>query len=417
MPGQDIAKLISQARENPKYSLPGPFYSDHAIFAGDVKAIFERQWLLVGHASRIPEPGQYFVTEIAAESIVVVRESPKQINAFYNVCRHRGSRICLDDEGKKKRLICPYHAWTYGLDGELIRARYMAEDFNPAQFGLHRCSLHEWHGLLFVYLGSNPPDFEDTYGDVEPLALLQGYSKARMTDRRVYPTHANWKLVVENFIECYHCQPAHREYCSVHSADKLLAFGAGSGSGPQEAVERFAPVMEAWNSRAQALGYPVGTFGGGNDVTLHQGARFPIKDENWVSETMDGKPACDLPMGEFTTTDGGQTAISFNPLSIVLASNDHAVMFRFIPRGVLHTDLELTWLVHADAVEGENYHLEHLTAVWDITTIQDKTITQNNQAGALSKHYQPGPYSTLEGRNITINKWYLEQLAAHFSDG
>jgi phenylpropionate dioxygenase-like ring-hydroxylating dioxygenase large terminal subunit len=403
---------ITAARAEPGMSLPAPFYTEHEIFLQDMKTVLGHQWLLVGHVSRIEKPGQYFVTEIADESIIVIRESASKINAFYNVCRHRGSRICLDHEGQKKRLTCPYHAWTYALDGSLYRARYMPEDFDSKLYGLKHCHLKEWHGLLFLSLAKQPLDFESNYAEFEPLAKLQGYANCRIADRRIYPTRANWKLVVENFIECYHCQPSHREYCAVHSADKLLAFGAGIGSGPEEAVSRFAPLMAEWESRASALGLPIGGVGGTNHFTQQQGARFPIKDATWYSETMDGKPACLKLMGEFQQRDCGQTALSFNPVSIVLASNDYGLMFRFIPRDSLNTDVEMTWLVAKDAVEGEDYDLNHLTAVWDITTCQDKTITENNQAGVLSRHYQPGPYSTLEGRNIQFKQWYLEQLSA-----
>ncbi|MCR8922346.1 aromatic ring-hydroxylating dioxygenase subunit alpha [Dasania sp. GY-MA-18] len=404
--------LIEEAESNPGKALAREFYSAEEVFSEDMQTIFKKQWVLVDHISRIPEKGQYFLFEIANESIIILRESEDKVNAFYNVCRHRGSKICLDNEGQSNFLLCPYHAWSYNLDGSLKAARTMPEDFDKSEHSLHSCHVKVFHGLIFINLSEGAaPDFDSEYAALSPFAEQQGIATAKIAVKKEYPNVANWKLVVENFIECYHCKPAHPEYCSVHPAEKLLAFGAGPGSGPEEAVEKYSKKLLAWEEAAQAMGHLTGVYDGGNDsLGLAQAARYPINDRGWLSETLDGKPACKKLMGNFKDYDGGQTALAFNPFSFALCCNDFAVILRWTPKDALNTNIELTWLVSEDAVEGVDYDPENLVKVWDITIKQDKQITENNQSGVMSGKYVPGPYSLQEARNISFKKWYLKQL-------
>jgi len=287
----------------------------------------------------------------------------------------------------------------------------MPDDFDRASYPLNKCHIRVFHGLIFLNLSvSDPPDFDELYGNFTPFLQLQGIEHCKIARRIVCPNTANWKLVVENFVECYHCGPAHPEYCSVHSEDKLLAFGAGAGSGPAEAVARFQSSFDTWTARAESMGHLTGMWEGSNQFALQQAGRFPLNDKGWLSETLDGKPACKKLLGQFTDYDGGQTAVSFNPMSFVIASNDYALLFRFTPIDGLNTDIEMIWLVDESAIEGADYDVRHLTQLWDVTVQQDKTITENNQAGILSDRYRPGPYSTQEARNVAIKRWYLEQL-------
>src|SRR5690606_19772942 len=235
------------AAQRPGFSLEQPFYCSEDFFRLDMDCVLSRKWLLVDHVSRIPNPGDYFLFEIGSESIIVVRTAEGRVNAFFNVCRHRGSRICLDAEGNRRTLSCPYHAWVYNLDGSLRTARLMPEGFDASTYNLHPCHVRVYHGLIFLCLSpGDPPDFDALYGGFARTLDFHGFADAKVAVRRNYPNAANWKLVVENFIECYHCAPAHREYCEVHPADQLLALGAGPGSGPQEATEQYQPKLDAW---------------------------------------------------------------------------------------------------------------------------------------------------------------------------
>jgi Rieske 2Fe-2S family protein len=408
-----LKQWVALSRKSPDSALEQPFYSTPEFHRADMDAVFKQQWILVDHVSRIPEIGQYFLFEIDNESIIIIRQDEDNVNAFYNVCRHRGSRVCLEKEGRRKLMTCPYHAWSYGLDGALKAATLMPETFNKADYGLHACHVKVFEGLIFICLSKDaPPDFNSAYQDLLPLTQQQGISRAKIAVKRNYPNRANWKLVVENFIECYHCKSAHREYCSVHPQEKLLAFGAGPGSGSEQDAAAYQPVLDKWEAETQAMGHLIGSYDGGvASLGMQQAGRYPINSEKgFLSETMDGSPACKKLMGDFKALDGGQTALAFNPFSFIIASNDFALMLRWTPRDALNTDVELTWLVDKDAQEGVDYDPENLTKVWDITIKQDKKITEDNQAGVNSERYQPGPYSTQEARNISFKQWYLDHL-------
>ena len=413
VPNLELEKLIEAARQEPGRALEQEFYSAREFHTADMQAVFRKQWLLAGHVSSITERGQYFLFEIDKESIIIVRENEDSVNAFYNVCRHRGSRVCLEQEGRRKLLTCPYHAWTYGLDGTLKAARLMPEGFKKEEYGLRACHIRLFEGLIFVNLSNGtPPDFDEAYRSMLPLAKQQGLATAKIAVKQSYPTRANWKLVAENFMECYHCQPAHPEYCTIHPQDQLLAFGAGPGSGSDEAAAAYQPILDLWEAESAAMGYLNDTIDAGVfSLGMQQAVRYPINpDKGFLSETIDGRPACKKLMGDFKQADGGETALAFNPFSYVLASNDFAVMFRWTPQDEMNTDVEVTWLVHEDAEENVDYDPRNVAHVWDTTLKQDKKITEDNQSGVCSESYQPGPYSTQEARNVVFKQWYLDQL-------
>ena len=131
-------------------TLPQEFYTDEEIFSDEMKKIYFKQWLMVDHVSRIPNPGDYFLFNAEKESIILIRGRDNQIRAFYNVCSHRGSRICLEEEGTKKLLVCPYHAWSFSAEGELKSARYMPDDFKMEDWGLKPCHMNIYQGLIFI---------------------------------------------------------------------------------------------------------------------------------------------------------------------------------------------------------------------------------------------------------------------------
>ncbi|NKB35575.1 MAG: Rieske 2Fe-2S domain-containing protein [Gammaproteobacteria bacterium] len=407
---ENIDTLISQYQDG--YSLEQAFYCSDEVYQRDMNRLISQRWLLVDHVSRIPNKGDYFLFDIGEESIIIIRQSDEKINAFFNVCRHRGSRICLEHEGNKGLLSCPYHAWTYELDGQLRPPRLMPDGFDKTQFGLHACHIKVTHGLIFVCLSKDtPPDFDAEFSEFNEMFDFHGFADAKIAVKRDYPNQCNWKLVVENFIECYHCAPAHAEYCVVHPEDQLLALGAGPGSGPKEAMEKYQPILDEWEEKSRAMGHPVYEIDH-DEHSLHlaQLARLPINDRNFAAETRDGKPASNKLMGKFKQCDHGETAMVFNPISYILASNDVAMMVRFTPRDAVNTDVQLTWLVHKDAEEGVDYDADNVAWVWDVTIKQDKKITEDNNAGILSSRYQPGPYSTQEARVATFVRWYLNGI-------
>jgi Rieske 2Fe-2S family protein len=400
-----MAKLAAQTRRG--YSLDRAFYCDDEVFAADMDSVVSHKWIVAGHTDQVRNKGDYFLCRIGNESIIVVRQDDAAVNAFFNVCRHRGSVVCTASTGSAKRFSCPYHAWTYSLDGELIAAPLMPADFSKKENGLHRCHVRVFHGFIFINLCRGAPvDFDATFGDLAPYLDFHGFADAKIAHRQSYPTAANWKLVVENFVECYHCAPAHPEFCSMHPPEALVAFGAGPSSGPAEAVANYQPVVAAWEKHAAALGRPIGTVDDGPEsshlrLLLQRNIR-----EGYDSETQDGRPASTL-MGKRRGFDQGRMYLSFSPFTQLVASNDFAVLFQFAPRDTMHTDVDLTWLVDGRA---KDYDVQRMTWGWDTTTRQDQTITENNQAGILSSRYQPGRYSEHERRVITFQQWYLAQF-------
>jgi Rieske 2Fe-2S family protein len=392
------------------FSLPQAEYISPEQFDLDMEVLGRTQWVLLDHASRIPDPGDWFTTEWGGESIIVVRGKDRQIRGFYNVCRHRGSRICLADQGHSPMLTCPYHAWSYGLDGTLKGASLMPEGFDRADNGLHPVHIREFHGLLFMNLTDGvPPSFEEFTSRFEKFLAPHGLERTRIIHREAIPNAANWKLVVENFYECYHCRPSHRTYCSVHDELKLLALGAGPGSADPELVARYEVILNKWEAKAQKMGRVTGMWSDDADSAwLQSASRLPIADGK-VTESLDGQPVAPL-MGDYTEYDGAQTAAVFNLLSPVLINNDHAVFFRIVPRGPLETDFEAIWLVSENAEIAEQADIDRITALWTITAGEDKTITDDNQKGVLSHKYQPGRYSTQEARLTDFGIWYHRLL-------
>ena len=342
-----ITRLAANTRSG--YSLPRQFYCDDAVFAADMDHVVGRKWIAAGHVDKVRNTGDYFLYKIGSESIIIVRSDASTIHAFYNVCRHRGSLVCTTPQGHVARLTCGYHAWSYGLNGELLAARLMPADFSKKDFGLHRCHIRVFHGLIFINLSDRAPvEFDTTFADLDRYLDFHGLAGAKIAHSESYPTMANWKLIVENFVECYHCVPAHPEFCSMHPPEALIAFGAGPSSGPAEAVEKYRPALAAWEARAASLGRPIGTVDDGPESSHLRLLLQRTIREGYESETEDGRPASSL-MGKRLAFDQGRMYLSFSPFTQLVATNDFAVLFLFTPRGTMHTDVDLYWLVDGNA--------------------------------------------------------------------
>jgi phenylpropionate dioxygenase-like ring-hydroxylating dioxygenase large terminal subunit len=391
------------------YSLSQQFYTSDDVFAADLDQVISRKWIMAGHVSRIPSKGDYFLFKIAGEQIIIIRENADSVRAFFNVCRHRGSTICAAESGNAPKLVCPYHAWTFGLDGRLLAARLMPEDFDKAGNGLHACHIRVFHGLVFVNLSEGEPDdFDATFGDMGPILDYHGIADARIAHAGSYPTKANWKLVIENFFECYHCVPAHPEFCSMHTAESLIAVGAGPSSGPVDAISSFAPKVKAWEARAAALGRPVGTIDEPPESSHLRLLMQRMNKPSFAAETQDGTAPAPL-MGKRTVPDSGRMHLSFSPFSNIVADDHFAILFLFTPRSAMQSDVEMIWLVDGRA-GADDVDIEKMIWGYEATTRQDKKIAEANQAGILSSRYSPGRYSEQEGSVIKFQQWYVAQF-------
>jgi glycine betaine catabolism A len=399
--GSSAARLDQLiAQRQPGWSLPRDFYVAADLFELDLDRIYRRHWLLAGPVCRIPQPGDYFTCEVGPDSLIFVREDSGEIRGFHNVCRHRGSRICLDAEGHTKRFVCPYHNWSYLLSGDLAHARHLPENVPTGDLGLHPFAVRVVAGLIFFCLSEQPPEFSTTAEDVDRFFSLHQLDRTRVARRTTEIIHANWKVVAENFWECYHCGPTHPEFCGVMSY-------AHAQNNTRLAAER-AEFEHTWTLETTARGGVSGTVPLAPPA-LHQGGRVPIRP-GFLTQSRDGHPVAPL-LGEATEYDGAVTSFMHYPLLWYLVCNDHALLTRFTPKSPLETELELTWLVAETAVEGRDYTADEVAWLWSVTAAQDKTICENNQLGILSSRYQPGPYVTTESSVDGFVSWYLHELS------
>jgi Rieske 2Fe-2S family protein len=383
------------------HALAGPFYTDHAIFEEDMERMLLRHWFCAGHASSLARPGDYLVVDLGRESAILIRTGDGEIRALLNVCRHRGSRVCTTTSGRATagRLTCPYHAWSYDLDGRLVTARQMPPDFDPAKHALRPLPVRVVEGLVFTSFAAEPPDFAGAADALAKSAGMHGWGRAKVAHRETYSIAANWKLAVENYMECYHCQPAHVEFSRRHVYAR-----------PAKQTESFEAAGRA---RAAALGVVIedrNEYGpwappGSESVSVFRSALY----EGLPSAAADDRPLAPL-MGSFRASDGNTTYFDIGPLSSFLAYPDHGVIYRFIPRAAERTEMEVIWLVHEDAVAGQDYDLARLTWLWHTTSLEDKKIVELNHAGVASRYFVPGPYSLQEPYARAFTEWYLADL-------
>ena len=381
------------------YALPRAVYHEPDIYEAEIRRIFLKSWQYVGHASQIPERGDYFLFEIAGESVIVIRNGEGRINALLNVCRHRGSRICDVAAGRETRLVCRYHGWTYGLDGSLKAAGFPPEGLDKSRLGLKRLHVRVLDGLIFINFDAEPASFDPIEQDLGPLLKPWRLDQARIAHRRNYPIEANWKLTIENYCECYHCLPAHPEY--------------SVGHGRALPSKDYAAALEQVLSRSESVGLSCGEtrhswLAAGPLGTDRDFERYPLL-RGHLTGSREGKPVAPL-MGSITGYDGGATDLHLGPMTFGLAYSDHVVLYRFTPRAQRLTDCEITWLIDGKAVEGRDYDVNELIWLWDVTTIADKRIIERNQAGIDSRYYEPGPLSPMEDFTHRFLEWYVATM-------
>ena len=377
---------ILRAR-HPGYTLPAACYRSAAFYAQEWECIFNDSWFYAGHASQIPLRGDYFLFELGNESIIVVRGDDDHIYALANVCRHRGSRVCLKNQGNTRKFICGYHGWTYDLDGRLCSKRHMGADFDPAQFGLKSVPLAIFQGLLWINLNPDAKPF-DAAAIAAPLAPFALHA-TRVAATRSYTIEANWKLAVENYHECYHCAPAHPEYSRSHSL--------------KEPEQRTVALRQAMEACTVGIPYDTVSTTTASGIELYYG-RYPLYPD-YLSGTEDGQPAAPL-LGQLSGYDGGASDISIGAFNYLLVYSDYVVVYCFKPLTVQTSTVTLSWLVRADAKDGVDYDCARLCWLWEVTTQADQAIIGNNQRGINSTYYSPGPLSTMESPVAQFHDWY-----------
>jgi Rieske 2Fe-2S family protein len=384
------------------FTLPKYLYTSEEAFRIDTEFVAEHLWICVGHESEISARGCWFVVKIANESIVLVRDHKNTIRAFYNVCPHRGSRICLEANGKASAFVCPYHAWTFNLDGSLRGARDLPADFDKADNGLVPCHARAFEGLIFVNLArSAPPDFASFTTRLRPFLEPYALRDAKLATRQNFSVRSNWKLVPENTFECYHCPSGHPAYAKIHDLRAQSAVGT-SGQG-------IHLKQESWETRARLAGFLPEAFEDSSDSPTFQAAmRFEVGFGN-LTGSSDGQPVAPL-LTKTIGFDGGWTYISANPLTSLLCYSDFVLTLSFIPQGPQQTDYVASWYIAADAVAGRDYEVDRLTALQATAIAEDQALINQNQEGILSRAYRPGRFTAPESRSAQLLDWYMHHV-------
>jgi phenylpropionate dioxygenase-like ring-hydroxylating dioxygenase large terminal subunit len=353
-------------------TLPQRYFISPEIFAKEQDLIFSRQWVCVGHQNQIVETGDYFASEVAGESLIVVRGKDKRVRGFYNVCRHHGTRLCETQTGHSSAIQCPYHGWTYGLDGRLISAPHMDDvpGFDKGEHSLHAINLALWEGFIFVNLADTPTQLEKAFAALDGKFTHWNLPQLRSAKRIEYDVRANWKLIFENYSECYHCPGVH------------------------PTLAKLTPYDSAENDLCD------GPFLGGF---------MPITKGK--SLTMSGK-ACALSVGDINTEDHNRVFYySILPNMLLSLHPDYVMVHQLWPRSAERTLIRCDWFFHPEAFGRADFHPEDAIDFWDMTNKQDWHVCELSQQGIASRAYQPGPYSPRESIPAAWDREYLRHMS------
>ena len=410
-----LRDMLSRRRTG--YSLEAPFYLSEAIFQADLEHLFGKHWIFVAVEPQLPEAGDYITVEIGRDSVLILRDDDLQLQAFHNVCRHRGSRLCASRQGVLGNIVCPYHSWTYDLKGSLISANHMGEDFDRAGHKLKPVHVRSLAGLIFICLAETPPaDFEDMAREMTPYLAPHRLDQCKVAAQVDIVEACNWKLTMENNRECYHCVANHPELTV-----SLYEYGFGYQADAQnaEGLQKFRRIMAESHARWEAMGLPskeIDTLQ--TRTTGFRTQRLPL-DRTGQSQTMNSEVASRKLLGEFKEASLGGLSFWTQPNSWHHFMSDHVVSFTVLPLTAGKTLVRTTWCVHKDAVEGVDYTVDNLTRVWNATNDQDRRLVEESQIGVATGAYEPGPYSPyteeLVEKFCSLYVRRLRELALHES--
>ena len=351
-------------------------------YTRDLEAVYRPRWLLAAHVSEIASPGDYLRYSLGADEVLICRDSENALRAYHNVCSHRGARLCAEDKGRLgKRIVCPYHGWSYSpADGAVLTAPHMPDDFDRSPWGLHPVHVDTWFGLIFVCLAEERPAPMAEYARSVHFGGYR-FDEAKLATTKTHEIRANWKIVVENNLECYHCPLNHPELMAVRDWRNSAT------------LEAFA---ESLKSRAEGL-----------EV---------IQTEVPCPHTLNGEKVCAI---AFPRRDSAANpnayGLLWEPGVVMALSRDYGWIFVPKPLGPGCTELKQYWFVAADAAEGTHYEVERLREFWDITMQQDRVICENVQKGMEMRAYVPGPLNRLhQTGQAGFFAWYRERIYRHF---
>lgn len=356
-------------------TLPGRFYHDPAIYRQELQTIFSKMWLCVGREEEIEKPGDYLTRTVGGDSVIVVRDADGRVNAFHNVCRHRGSRLLSESSGSGLRhLQCPYHAWTYGLDGALRVAPHMedARDFDRSQFGLNRVRLERWDGFLFINFSDEGPDLMEFLGEMGTKFARYGMGGLRRGKRIDYTVATNWKMLAENYSECYHCALIHPEL------NKVSHYTSGETDLVNQA-----------------------TVGGWMDLR---------KDE-YQTMSLTGR-SNRPPFKGITPEDHRRIHYYIVYPNMLLSLHPDYVMTHTVwPDGPGRSEIICEFLFDAEDVARPDFDPSDAADFWDLTNRQDWRACELAYQGTQSGGYTKGRLSSLEWMVHIFDNFVADRLA------
>ena len=409
----EIKELFDQRRAG--YSLDAPFYTDPTVFALDMEGVFGSQWLFAASIAEIPEPGDYVTLEYGPTSLIVMRKDDGGVNVLHNVCRHRGARVLTEKSGSTGNLVCGYHSWTYSPEGDLIHASAPGETtFDKGCFGLKRAHSRVYAGLVFVCVAEEPPaDFDEAAKIFEPYLAPHDLSRTKVAYQQNIVEEGNWKLVMENNRECYHCDGHPELACSL-----FPTWGLTDDIVPthlEEVWDRNKQAESSLEERCRRYGLPYEVVEElDSRIAGFRISREPL-DGHGESFSPDGRRLSKKLLGDLRDFRLGRCSMHVQPNSWFHFLGDHVITFGAFPINEHQTLVRTTWLVADDAVEGVDYDLEKLTHTWKQTNLQDKAFVELCQAGAASPAYEPGPYMKSEYQVEAFINWYVQRMQEHLA--
>jgi phenylpropionate dioxygenase-like ring-hydroxylating dioxygenase large terminal subunit len=368
--GEDGLPLTPLARE---------FYTSPEWFERDIEAIFRKRWLFVCHISEIPNPGDYTTYQLVQDSIIVARDKSGQINAFHNVCRHKGNLLCEHGKGNAKSFACPFHAWTYELDGSL-RSAPLIDDIDKAAFSAKKVWCEVWNGIVFINLSKEHPKSVAEHMVNADFAGHQ-LERAKIIEAKDYHIEGNWKVNGETYQECYHCAGIHRDTLAkiMYSATTYAAFNHAP---PTDVAEDAEFLIFSEDQR--------------------EGCYKPGVE----TESLDGQFVTRRLLGETQQTP---KLVSWFPNFALGACPDYAFIIDWIPVSATGTHWRTRWFVHEDAVEGVDYDRDEVVLTAHLVNVEDKAAVERLQSGINSSAYEPGPYQKpTENDSARYVRQYIE---------
>jgi len=416
------------------------FFTHSGLFAAEMQ-MWKRSWMFAGFECQIPDVGDYFLYSIGQDSVIVLRDDQHQIQAFANVCRHRGARLLTASSGNiKSRIVCPYHKWCYNTrNGRLMNAQEMEEngDFHKSLYSLQPVQLRRSAGLLYVSLSNSNSDanpsatHQTQLFDFEPAQKLidSELTAYRLQDAKIahsvtYTVKSNFKNVWTNNRECWHCAGSgHPEYTRATYDTSFIYQTAANNQtvrvlDPQHPrSSEAAEVIQYYNEHLHLPCSSDNSFGGEGWFRV---TRQPLR-RGFVTESVDGAPVCQKMLGQFDQQGKSLPLELRNKGSLRVytflnfwmhVSGDHAVSTRLTPIDETTTEARVDWLVHKDAVQGQDYGLDRLLLFWKRTSEQDWSLCERNEVGVRSSHYRTGPLSVRkESGVVKFLDWYIQTLS------